>query len=386
MAKRRYGKRRSTTRRRRTTLKRSYARRPVKKRYPRKLYAKTSIPRGMSNVEEVLAAPHEQYAKGSKARHGIRRAQQGRRYALRQTYLASRAAREPYESLYRRPRIIQPVMDNWTWIKDPDLHYRMNRPKYDKYFKKGLGFVTENLFGLLGKPAGKVARHWSNAAFDMATDWDMKRPFNSGHFVDAATKTASSLITDRLKQGLDKSTKDIRKGIYADEIEDSGDSWDWSFEIYREGLKNQFSPPNRNDWVDTPNIKLIRALEYSTPAKDIPLRATYTGPKGLLDYGIEKTGFSPVKTRQAKDWQQYARLMNGPARRTRTTTELIKELMSSSASDLLNTNTASSTVNGFDLGRGRPVAHAEDLLQMQMRRGVSERGSSYRRGDLGFDI
>lgn len=148
----------------------------------------------MSEVEEVIAAPHEQYAKGNKARHGIRRAEAGKRYAMRKTILAGRAAREPYRDLYKRPLIVQPKTDNWTWLKDPDLHYRMNRKSYDRAFKSGLGFITENLFGILGKPIGKVARGASDALFDVVNDYDQGKPFDGTRLTETALKTGKDIV------------------------------------------------------------------------------------------------------------------------------------------------------------------------------------------------
>jgi len=107
-----------------------------------------------------------------------------------------RKIRDQYKDLYKRPNIIQPKMDNWTWITDPDLHYRMNRKSYDSWFKWGLTTATEGLFGLLGKPAGKIAGNLAGDAFDVVTNWDQGK---SANWNKVAMNQAKSLAKEGYK-------------------------------------------------------------------------------------------------------------------------------------------------------------------------------------------
>lgn len=294
----------------------------------------------MSNVEEILSAPHEQYSKGNVARSNIVSGRKTRFLNFKRVQKESRAAREPYRDLYKHPKIIQPKMDNWTWLTNPDLHYRMNRKKYDSYFKSGLGLVTENLFGLLGKPAGTVAKNISNAAFDIVTDWDMKRPFNSDHLVKAAMKSGKSLVIDHLK-GSNKMKNDFRNWRSENLDYDYrhpnntpiGGARDIYFSPqYREGQLNheamyQFFG-NDGDWSPAP----------APPARTRPdnLEAL------LLNYDTKKTGWTPKKS-----WKDYIYRDRPP--RSRSTARLEDILRNSTVDDLVNTNVAESTGIGVGI-------------------------------------
>lgn len=300
----------------------------------------------MTGVEEILKAPHEQYAKGNVARNNISTQRREKAAKYERVARESKAAREPYRDLYRQPKIIQPKMDNWTWIKNPDLHYRMNRKKYDSYFKKGLGVVTENLFGLLGKPVGKVARNLSDAAFDMATDYDTGRSFNSDHLMNAALKTGKSLILEPIKRSVRKTVGSIREYEYPEKEFD----FRHPNNTPTGGPRNiAFSPPYKYMNVDTPQRvpDLVRALDYTIAGGRSPAKKPSLG---LIDYDAYRaTTFSPAKPR--KTWRDYL-LNDGPAKRTRGTTSLIEMLRGTTVNDLINTNVASSTAPSYPLGVG----------------------------------
>jgi len=320
--------RRTTSRRKapRRTYKR--ARRTYKRSYtPRKVYrAKTSIPRGKSGVEEVLAAPHSAYAKSNAVYTANRSVRKARYNTIRKRYVAGQQARAPYRDLYKSPKIIQPKMDNWTWLRDPDLHYRMNRKKYDKYFKTGLGVVTENLFGLLGQPVGKVAKGVSDALFDIATDYDTRRPFNTDHIVDSALKTGKSLILPELKKAL--RSKDSDRLSFHD----------------RYGLGHHREPKSYlNDFLETP---------YSSPSD--PNWLPPVGRWGWRDYmrtvlpelesNIPVMNLDKVRTTftPRKSWRDFIP-QRGPASRTRETRKLENLLRNSTIDDLVNTNVSETT-------------------------------------------
>lgn len=133
----------------------------------------------MSEVEKIVASPHESYARANPRRTQHRDLETLRSRKFQHRVQQGIAARAPYKELYKRPNIIQPKMDNWTWLKDPDLHYRMNRKSYDNFFKTGLGYATQGLFTLAaGKTAGNYAKTTAENAFDALNAWDQGKPIN----------------------------------------------------------------------------------------------------------------------------------------------------------------------------------------------------------------
>lgn len=336
------------SRARRVSRKASYSRRrPAPKRtYARTFRAKTSIPRGMTGVESVLAAPHSLYAKSDKNYTDTRGLQRSRIANIRRVSIAARKAREPYRDLYRRPNIIQPKVDNWTWLTDPDLHYRMNRTKYDKFFKGGLGLAAKGLGYLIGgSPGGKVARGLSDALFDVATDFDLRKPFDSSKLVNTALKTGKSIIVPPIKSAIKKEILSAKYIPGLDPVEWKPDYLSFSDRYgYRAGRFPAFADESAFDYRENPNEYLkqydsffqspqrenLADLLPRDPDSPILLKKRSRLTDMLLpdlNYGKAKTSWTPRKT-----WRDYIFRPNAP--KTRATSQLENMLRTQSIDQL----------------------------------------------------
>lgn len=180
--------------------------------------------------DEVLDAPMQGYRASNSAYSNLRQAQRTNKQRISKRYSTNKPIRKQYSDLYRHPKIIQPKTDGWTWLKDPDLYYRMNRKQIDGVFKWGLGTATESLFGLLGKPAGNIAKAGVDNLFDLATDLDTKRSPKIGK---ALWNTGKTIGNEIYKKYRDKnSSPDVIGQFYQDKMEkrlneESTSKWKW---------------------------------------------------------------------------------------------------------------------------------------------------------------
>lgn len=253
----------------------------------------------MSGVEEILSVPHGVYAKQNVSKGYRMDAERNQRKKVSKISRVNKAIREGFKDLYKKPNIIQPKMDNWTWLTNPDLHYRMNRKKYDKFFKGGLGVINENLFGLLGKTAGTAAKNAGDALFDMATDWDQGRSFNSNHLTNAAMKTGKSVILGEANRLRKKFLKDMSDRDYQ--------SLGTKNKAYDASKDSQFSPPYNYGQVDLDSDYIADLLQYWNDDTPKPAPPAKIG----INWNQAKTGWTPRKT-----WKDYVP-SHGPAMRTR---------------------------------------------------------------------
>lgn len=286
----------------------------------------------MSGVEEILSVPHGVYAKQNVSKGYRMDNERNQRKKVWNTSRVNRAIREGFKDLYKKPKIIQPKMDNWTMLTDPDLHYRMNRKKYDKFFKTGLGIINEHLFGLLGKTVGTAAKNAGDALFDMATDLDQGRSFNNNHLINAAMKTGKNIIFGEASKMKKKFFKDVSDRDYL-----SLASKNKAYDASRE---SQFSPPYNIGQVDLDSDYIADLLQYWNDDAPKPAPPAKIG----IDWNQAKTGWTPRKT-----WKDFVP-HHGPAMRTRATAP-------SSLIDLLSTTSESTGHHDDGIG---VLAEGED--------------------------
>lgn len=285
--------------------------------------------------DDLLSRPVEEYRKSNTAYNTVRGVQKAKSERIARNRREAKASREKYKELYRRPNIIQPKMDNWTWITDPDLHYRMNRKSYDSAFRWGLTSAVEGLFGMLGKPAGRLASNAAGNMFDVATNFDQGKPQN---WSKVAISSAKALGKEGFIYGKARMKKSPRTWDHVD-MQKELDTWYVTDrptnDVYWDGARRQddmlpyVSPGRRmptpirerivvgedSDDEIYPDRQVIPDMETADRSPEIRLPGTNMLVDMLqaarspyaLNFDTDGTGWTPKKTRGRHNWKLHGK-------------------------------------------------------------------------------